>query len=100
MPAGSGRSIYTRGLGSQEKKFKTATFFKDLLSYILIQWGFTEKFLIMKLLRSDGCFTVTLAALFRKHKLPLHSSVSSTDNYNITKVCSSNITSKATPVHI
>ena len=63
MPAGSGRSIYTRGLGSQEKKFKTATFFKDLLSYTLIQWGFTEKFLIMKLLRSDGCFTITLAAL-------------------------------------
>ena len=37
---------------------------------------------------------------FRKHKLPLHSSVSSLDNYIIVKDCRWNITGRATLVYL
>ena len=37
---------------------------------------------------------------FKKHKLPLNSLVSSSDNYIIVNICSRNMTGEATPVCI
>ena len=48
--------VYTNGLNGMRKSSKEKLFKNDLLIYNLIQW-------FHRLLRWDGCFTVTMAAL-------------------------------------
>ena len=51
----------------------------------------------MKLLKWDGCLTVTPAHFGSLYMLPIPCSIASSDNYLIIKACSSSITGRATP---
>ena len=99
MLAGA-RSIYTRRWESHEKrkKIQKKNFFKDLLSYTLIQW-FHRYFIHNEIIKMGWLFHCYTGS-FRKHKLHLHSYVLSSDNYIIVKLCSNNITGLATPFYI